>query len=101
MQGVTLENLKTKENYNINADGIFVYIGMVPRTELFKEYIKLDKHGYIEADETTQTNIKGVFAAGDVRTKLFRQLTTATADGTVAALMAEKLIVDKRRSKND
>lgn len=101
LQGVTLENLKTKENYNINADGIFVYIGMVPRTELFKEYIKLDKHGYIEADETTQTNIKGVFAAGDVRTKLFRQLTTATADGTVAALMAEKFIVDKRRSKND
>lgn len=74
---------------------------MIPRTDLFKDYIKLNKAGYIEADETTQTNVKGVFAAGDVRTKLFRQLTTATADGAVAALMAEKYIVEKRRNIND
>ncbi|KAJ53923.1 thioredoxin reductase (NADPH) [Clostridium tetanomorphum] len=101
LEGVVVQNLKTKGTYKVEADGIFVYIGMIPRTDLFKDYIKLNKAGYIEADETTQTNVKGVFAAGDVRTKLFRQLTTATADGAVAALMAEKYIVEKRRNIND
>lgn len=94
---VVIENIKTKETSELPVDGIFVYIGFIPRTDLFKDYIKLDKFGNILADETTKTNIDGVFAAGDVRFKSFRQLTTATADGTVAALMAEKFINAKEK----
>ena len=92
LQSVVLENINTKETYNLEVDGIFVYIGQVPRTDLYKEYLNINKFGYIEADETCETNVKGVFAAGDVRAKMFRQLTTAVSDGTVAAFMAEKYI---------
>ncbi|WP_055668353.1 NAD(P)/FAD-dependent oxidoreductase [Desnuesiella massiliensis] len=99
LESLQIENIKTKEVTNIKADGVFAYIGMIPKTELFKEYVKLNVWGYIEAGETTETNVKGVFVAGDVRSKIIRQLTTATADGTVAALMAERYIVEKRRNK--
>lgn len=94
---ISVENIKTKQETELSVDGIFVYIGFIPRTDLFKDYITLDKFGNILADETTKTNIDGVFAAGDVRSKSFRQLTTATADGTVAALMAEKFINSKEK----
>ncbi|KGM97822.1 thioredoxin reductase [Clostridium novyi A str. 4552] len=94
---ISIENVKTKETTEVSIDGIFVYIGFIPRTELFKDFITLDKFGNILADETTKTNVEGVFAAGDVRSKSFRQLTTATADGTVAALMSEKFINSKEK----
>ncbi|MCD3245503.1 FAD-dependent oxidoreductase [Clostridium botulinum C] len=89
---IVIENIQTNTTSELSVDGIFVYIGFIPSTELYKDYIALDEFGNILADETTKTNVEGVFAAGDVRSKLFRQLTTATADGTVAALMAEKFI---------
>ncbi|EDS77595.1 tRNA uridine 5-carboxymethylaminomethyl modification enzyme GidA [Clostridium botulinum C str. Eklund] len=94
---ISIENVKTKETTKLPINGIFVYIGLIPRTELFKDFITLDKFGNILADETTKTNVEGVFAAGDVRSKSFRQLTTATADGTVAALMSEKFINSKEK----
>ncbi|WP_032120884.1 thioredoxin-disulfide reductase [Clostridium amazonitimonense] len=100
LEEVSVENLKTKQIDKIKVDGIFVYIGMVPKTDLFKDYIDINPFGYIKAGESTETNVEGVFVAGDVREKVFRQLTTATADGTVAALMAEKYIVEKRRRNN-
>lgn len=99
LESLQIENIKTKELTNIKADGVFAYIGMIPKTDLFKAYVNINPWGYIEAGETTETNVKGVFAAGDVRNKIFRQLTTATADGTVAALMAERYIVEQRRNK--
>jgi thioredoxin reductase (NADPH) len=92
LEALIIENIKTKEMSNLHVDGVFVFIGLVPRTDMYKEYISIDKYGYIVAGENTQTNVKGVYAAGDVRSKLFRQLTTAAGDGTVAALMAEKFI---------
>lgn len=95
LSSITIKNLKTNETSTLDINGIFVYIGLIPQTELFKDYIKLDKYGSIIADESTKTNIEGVFAIGDVRTKLFKQLTTATSDGTVAALMAEKYLNSK------
>ncbi|BDR66435.1 thioredoxin reductase [Clostridium tetani] len=100
LEEVLVEDLKTKEQYKIDVDGIFVYIGMVPNTDLYKDYINLNERGYIIADESTKTNIEGVFAAGDVRVKQFRQLVTANADGAVAALSAEKYISKKRRENN-
>lgn len=90
LEAVLIEN--EKETYKLDLDGIFVYIGVAPRTDLYKDYLNLNSSGNIEAGETCETNIKGVFAAGDVRTKPFRQLTTAVSDGTTAALMAEKYI---------
>ena len=73
----------------VGIDGLFVSIGRQPATELFADQLALDAHGYIVADESTKTNLDGVFAAGDVRTKELRQVVTAAADGAVAAHMAE------------
>ncbi len=92
LKSVVLENCATGEVSTIEADGVFVFLGQLPNNELFKDVITLDKSGYIQADNAMQTNIPGVFAAGDINAKLFRQLTTAAADGTIAALMADRFI---------
>ncbi|MBQ7476859.1 MAG: FAD-dependent oxidoreductase [Selenomonadaceae bacterium] len=80
------------EEKNIFVDGIFVNIGVTPNTQLFSDEINLNPNGRIIAGEDCRTNIAGVFAAGDVREKEIRQLTTAASDGTTAALLAEKFI---------
>lgn len=95
LEAVSIENLKNKEISEIKTDGIFVFIGRIPATDLFKNFIILNQWGYITTDENMKTNIKGVYAAGDIRDKMFRQITTATADGTIAALMAERFITKK------
>lgn len=92
-----IKNTKTGEEKEIELSAVFGYIGTEPKTDLFKDYIRLTPQGYIPTDESMQTNIKGVYAAGDVREKQFRQITTATADGTIAALNAEKYIVEKKK----
>lgn len=94
-----IKNVKTKEEKELKLDGIFGFIGSEPKTELFKEYISLTPKGYIKTNENMETNIKGVYAAGDVIEKQFRQITTAVADGTIAALAAEKYIMEKTREK--
>ncbi len=94
-----IKNVKTKEEKELKLDGIFGFIGSEPKTKLFKEYISLTPKGYIKTNENMETNIKGVYAAGDVREKQFRQITTAVADGTIAALAAEKYIIEKTREK--
>ena len=93
ISGVKVQNLKTEEESAIDCDGVFVSIGRKPATEIFKGKIELDENGYIVADESTKTNIEGVFVAGDVRTKTLRQVVTATSDGAVAAHYAEEYIV--------
>lgn len=92
-----IKNTVTGEEKEILLDAVFGYIGTEPKTDHFKNDVKLTSSGYIVADENTITNVKGVYAAGDVREKLFRQITTAVADGTIAALSAEKYIIEKRR----
>ena len=85
--------VKTKdESRLLNISGLFIDVGRVPENENFKKLIKVDKFGYIIASEDCHTNIDGIFVAGDNRTKIVRQLTTATADGTVAAIEAIKYI---------
>jgi len=83
---VEVEDLKTKEMKTLTSDGIFVFIGQKPNLEMFGDVLKLDKWGYIQADEDMRTNIDGVFAVGDVGSKKYRQITTAIADGTIAAI---------------
>ncbi|WP_138207514.1 NAD(P)/FAD-dependent oxidoreductase [Haloimpatiens lingqiaonensis] len=95
--GVQIENVKTGELSEVKTDGVFVYIGRVANNELFKHYIKLDNWGHVLTNENMETNIKGVYAAGDLRSKTIRQLTTAVSDGTIAALAAEKYIMERKR----
>lgn len=87
--GARLQNQKDGTQSDIACDGIFVSIGRVPATQLFAGAVALDEHGYIVADESTATNIPGVFAAGDVRAKDLRQIVTAVSDGANAAHAAE------------
>lgn len=87
--GAIVENLLTKKTQTIPAQGIFVAIGRIPDTKIFKGQITMDSQGYILADETCQTNIPGVFAIGDVRIKPLRQIVTAVSDGAIAATFAE------------
>lgn len=92
--GLTLVNKGNKGNKSSKikeVDGLFLAIGMEPNTEKFSELLDLDKNGYIIANEDTKTKISNVFVAGDCRTKYVRQLTTATADGTIAAINACKI----------
>ena len=88
-----LEDVKTGEVEAIPVAGAFVYVGNDPQTQMFKDQVNLDEMGYITASEDTKTNVSGVFAAGDVRTKSVRQVATATSDGAIAAIMAEKYLV--------
>ncbi|MDO8929122.1 MAG: FAD-dependent oxidoreductase [Bacteroidota bacterium] len=83
---VEVEDMKTKELKTITADGIFVFIGLKPNLEIFNNQFELDEWGYIKTDEDKRTNIDGVFAVGDVTSKKYRQITTAIADGTIAAI---------------
>ena len=90
--GVVVKNNQSGELSTFEVDGLFISIGRSPVTELFANQIELDKLGYIIADESTKTSVDGVFAVGDVRTKPFRQIATAVADGAVAAHLAESYI---------
>ena len=92
LKGIAVKNVKNGGFKNIECDGLFVCIGRTPETEIFKGEIAIDEGGYIIGDETTKTNVKGVFVAGDVRTKDVRQIVTATADGAVAAHFIEEYL---------
>ena len=97
LESMKVKNVKTGEVTEIVADendgtfGLFGFIGYLPKTDMFKDIITLE-NGYIITDEDMKTNIPGVFAAGDVRVKSLRQVVTATADGAIAAVQAEKYI---------
>ena len=92
VSGVEVKNKESGEVRTIDIDGLFISIGRSPATALFEGQLALDGVGYIIADETTKTSIDGVFAVGDVRTKPFRQIATAVADGAVAAHFAESYV---------
>lgn len=94
LTAIKIKNVKTEEESIVECDGIFVSVGRSPETALFKDVLELDKAGYIVADESTKTNVAGVFAAGDVRTKALRQVVTAVADGAMAAHYAEEYIAE-------
>lgn len=92
ISGLELRNVMTGDLSQLSVDGVFVSIGQSPVTQLFQGQIDLDEGGYIVADESTRTNLPGVFAAGDVRTKALRQIITAAADGAAAAHYAEEYL---------
>lgn len=96
VRGVKIENLNAGGISSIEADGVFIFIGYVPNTEFFRDKLEMNGGGELIVDSSMSTGIPGVFAAGDAIQKRYRQVTTAVADGTVAALAATEFI----RSKN-
>ena len=96
VHGLKIKNVKNNKISELKLDGLFVAIGHDPATSLFKDQLKMDKEGYlITKPDSTETNIPGVFAAGDVKDKIFRQAVTAAGMGCMAALEAEKHLSSK------
>ena len=96
LSGVKVKDVHTGQERELNVDGLFISVGRAPNTKLFEGQLMLE-NGYIVADESTKTNIPGVFAVGDVRTKAVRQIVTAAADGAVAAHYAEEYLLENDR----
>ena len=92
VSSVSLIDVKTNEKRDIDCDGVFISIGRKPATDFLEDALELDSGGYIVADESTKTSIDGVFAVGDVRTKVLRQVVTAVSDGAVAVHFAEEFL---------
>ena len=93
VKGLKIKNVKTNKVDDLKLDGLFIAIGHDPATQLFKDQLKMDKEGYlVTKPDSTETNIPGVFAAGDVKDKIFRQAVTAAGMGCMAALEAEKYL---------
>jgi thioredoxin reductase (NADPH) len=92
VEEVIVKDLITGKNLKVPVDGIFIYIGSKPNTDLVKGVVKMDKKGFILTDENMKTSVAGIYAAGDVRVKSLRQVVTAAADGAVAAESARKYI---------
>jgi len=95
LTGIVIRNETTGAETMLPCDGIFVSIGRAPATELVSGQLQLDPAGYITADETTRTTIPGVFAVGDIRTKVLRQIVTAVADGAMAAHYAQEYLAEQ------
>jgi len=90
--GVKINNLKTEKEEKISCDAVFIAIGHLPNTEILKGHIELDKKGYVVVKNHTQTNVLGVFVAGDVHDHVYRQVATAVGFGCMAAMDAEKYL---------
>lgn len=101
VESAVIKNRVTNEEMTYTVDdefgtfGIFVFVGFVPQTQVYKGHIELDQYGYIRTDETMLTNVEGVYAAGDIRPKILRQVVTALSDGAIAATAIEKYIDEK------
>lgn len=99
VKSVTIEHLPTGKKTELNTEGIFIFIGYTPNTNKVKAYINTNSHGEIMVDSQMRTNLPGVYAAGDSIHKKFRQVTTAVADGTIAALSASAFIQQQKTVK--
>ena len=88
VESLTVKNNKTNEEKTIELAGVFIFVGMLPNSEMFKGQLNLDERGYIITNEKMQTSLPGVYAAGDVRSSPVKQITTAAADGTIASIVS-------------
>ena len=95
VKSINIKNTKTDENSNIELDGVFIAIGHDPATQIFRDQVEMDEEGYIMTKpDSTLTNVEGVYAAGDVKDKIYRQAVTAAGMGCMAALEAEKYLAE-------
>jgi len=95
VRAVRLENLQTHEVYEQPIDGVFIFIGHRPNTELFHGQLEMDEHGYLKADMLMRTNVPGVFAAGEVMDPYFRQVVTSAGMGAAAAMSAARFLAEE------
>ena len=101
VEAVAVKNIKTGEVTELETNGVFIFVGTVPKTEMLKGKVELDQRGYIPTSEIMETNVDGVYAVGDVRVKYLRQVVTAAADGAIAAVAAEKYLQEEENFKNE
>lgn len=94
VEEVVIKNIKTGELSTKEVNGVFFFVGTVPKTEFLKGKVNLDERGYIITNELMETNVEGVYAVGDARVKYLRQVVTAAADGAIAAVAAEKYLAE-------
>ena len=92
--GVRLKNVKTEEESTLEADGVFIYVGVIPNTGFLGGQLELDDRGYIVTDRQCHTSMPGVFAAGDVQERVLKQVSTAVGSGAMAAMEAEKFVAE-------
>ncbi len=92
VEGIDLKNVKTDKEFRLPVQGVFVFIGTNPNNELVKDFVKLDERGFVIANNDMETSVPGLFVAGDIRSKLLRQISTAVGEGATAAFAAEKYI---------
>jgi len=92
--GIRLKNVKTGEESTLEADGVFIYVGVIPNTGFLQGQLELDDRGYIVTDRQCHTSVPGVFAAGDVQERVLKQIATAVGSGAMAAMEAEKFIAE-------
>ncbi len=92
MKKLRIKNVKTGETQELDATGLFVFIGFIPNTDLIKDHVEKDDAGFILTDQNMETNVPGLFVAGDCRSQLIRQITNASGDATTAAVAAEKYL---------
>jgi thioredoxin reductase (NADPH) len=96
VRSILVKNVKTGEITELKTEGVFLFVGLSPRTQFLKGLVNFDEAGYIITDENCETSVKGIFAAGDCRKKLLRQVATAVGDGAMAAFAAEKYLEEKK-----
>lgn len=99
VESVQLRNVKSDEVEEMEVDGVFIFIGHFPNTDLFEGQLEMDERGYLIVDKSNMTNIPGVFAAGEVMDPHYRQITTSVGDGTKAAMMVERWLEDPEQVK--
>jgi len=92
VEAIELKNVKTQAVSRKSVQGVFVFIGTLPNTDMVKGLIRLDENGFVVTDDNMQTSVPGVFAAGDIRSKLFRQISTAVGEGAAASYAVEKYL---------
>lgn len=95
VEGVRLRNLKTEQVSDLPADGVFVYVGHDPNTELLKGQLAMDDHGYLTTDRRMMTSVEGVFAAGEVQDPIYRQVASSVGQGCAAGMMAERWLAER------
>jgi thioredoxin reductase (NADPH) len=92
VEGIELRNVKTQDVFRKSVQGVFVFVGTLPNTDMVKGLIRLDENGFVMTDDNMQTSVPGVFAAGDIRSKLFRQISTAVGEGAAASYAVERYL---------
>jgi thioredoxin reductase (NADPH) len=95
VRSILVKNVKTNEIKEFETEGVFLFVGISPKTQFLKGLVEMDSEGYILTNETCETSVKGIFAAGDCRKRLLRQIATAVGDGATAAFAVEKYLEGK------